>query len=494
MARPLSLLARIGAVIATVMLLASCTEQEAGRLRGFQPISPKLMAEMQAKGMTKASPILVRVYKQESELEIWKQTSSGKFGLLKTYPICRWSGQLGPKRVEGDRQVPEGFYSITASAMNPNSRFYLSYDLGYPNAYDRALGRSGGDIMVHGACSSRGCFSMTDEQMSEIYAVTREAFAGGQTNFQAQSFPFRMTPENLARHRENPNFAFWKMLKVGYDHFEITRKPVDIAVCNGRYVFNGQGGQDCNLQSDPALVAAVTAKEHRDQAEIAALIQAGKPAVATIYEDGGIHPSFMSRLGNTPGRDRPYTKVRGPVLVPVDDSGRPVSHTDAAKAVDATRAAAETLLAAEAALAKRPYTANPKSIEARQRTVVARIFGEDVKLDTIVAASAKPKPIEEPVLALVPETQGPAAPDAASGDSVPFYVRLLSIGAADTAGAASIDGPMVEAPLPPARPKGAQSAAAPAEAVEPTPEAVPVPEPAPAEDVPFYKRWLGLGG
>ncbi|MFN8830453.1 MAG: L,D-transpeptidase family protein [Labrys sp. (in: a-proteobacteria)] len=492
MARPVSLLARIGAVVVTALLLASCTPEEAGRLRGFQPISPKLMAEMQAKGMTKASPILVRVYKQEAELEIWKQTNTGKFALLKTYPICRWSGQLGPKRVEGDRQVPEGFYSITASAMNPNSRFYLSYDLGYPNAYDRALGRSGGDIMVHGACSSRGCFSMTDQQMSEIYAVTREAFAGGQTNFQAQSFPFRMTPENFAKHRENPNIAFWKMLKVGYDHFELTRKPVDVAVCNGRYVFNGQGGQECNLQSDPALVAAVNAKEQSDAAAVAALVQAGKPAVAAIYQDGGIHPSFMSRLGNTPGRDRPYTPVRGPVLVTVDEAGRPVSHTDATKAVEATRAAAETLLAAEAALAKRPYTANPKSIEARQRTVVTRVFGDGVSLDAIVAAADKPKVVEQPVLALAPEKPAAAEgspTDAAAGDSVPFYVRLLSMGASAPAEAVPVDGPIVAAPMPPARPKSAGTAvAAPEAVVDPAPVA------APAEDEPFYKRWLGLGG
>ena len=122
--------------------------------------------------------------------------------------------------------------------MNPNSNFYLSFDTGYPNAYDRAHGYRGSFLMVHGACSSRGCFSMTDEQIAEIYAVGREAFAGGQRSFQFQSFPFRMTAENMAKHRNDPNIAFWRMLKEGSDHFEVTRREPKVAVCGRRYVFN----------------------------------------------------------------------------------------------------------------------------------------------------------------------------------------------------------------------------------------------------------------
>ena len=140
---------------------------------------------------------------------------------MKTYPICRWSGELGPKIKEGDRQAPEGFYNITPGQMNPNSQYYLSFDLGYPNTYDRSYGRTGSQLMVHGDCSSRGCYSMTDEQISEIYALGRDAFFGGQKSFQVQAYPFRMTAQNLARHRNNPNIAFWKMLKKGNDHFEV---------------------------------------------------------------------------------------------------------------------------------------------------------------------------------------------------------------------------------------------------------------------------------
>src|SRR3712207_6397025 len=161
---------------------------------------------------------------------IWKRGSNGKYALLKTYPVCRWSGQLGPKNREGDRQVPEGFYTVTPAQMNPNSNFYLSFDTGYPNALDRSMGRSGGDIMVHGSCSSRGCFAMTDQNVAEIYAIAREALGAGQRGFQFQSYPFRMTAENLAKHRLDPNMAFWKNLKEGADAFEVTKDEVRVAV------------------------------------------------------------------------------------------------------------------------------------------------------------------------------------------------------------------------------------------------------------------------
>ncbi len=124
-------------------------------------------------------------------LEAEPQTA--EYALLKTYPICRWSGELGPKIKEGDRQAPEGFYTITPGQMNPNSNYYLAFNTGFPNAYDRSWGRTGSELMVHGDCSSRGCYAMTDEQMQEIYALARESFFGGQKAFQLQAYPFRMT-------------------------------------------------------------------------------------------------------------------------------------------------------------------------------------------------------------------------------------------------------------------------------------------------------------
>ncbi len=181
--------------------------------RALRPLSPEMLAELDRKHMPKQSPILIRLFKEESEVEVWKQDTSGRLALLKTYPICRWSGELGPKTREGDRQAPEGFYTVTPGQMNPNSHYYLSFDIGYPNAYDRAYGRTGSNIMVHGDCSSRGCYAMTDEQISEIYALARESFLGNQQSFQVQAYPFRMTPPNMAKHRSNPNMPFWKMLK-----------------------------------------------------------------------------------------------------------------------------------------------------------------------------------------------------------------------------------------------------------------------------------------
>src|SRR3954447_3565604 len=155
------------------------------------PTPAATLVLMRAKDTTPAAPILIRAYKKEAELEVWKKARSGRYVLIKTFPICRWSGQLGPKRTQGDRQTPEGFYAVTPTQMNPNSAYYLSFNIGYPNAYDRAHGGSGAFLMVHGTCSSAGCYAMTDQQIAEIYALAREAFAGGQQAFQFQAYPFR---------------------------------------------------------------------------------------------------------------------------------------------------------------------------------------------------------------------------------------------------------------------------------------------------------------
>ncbi|NRC57367.1 murein L,D-transpeptidase [Mesorhizobium sediminum] len=202
------------------------------------PIPAKLLAEIARKNMTVGSPVLLRVFKVEAELEVWKQDRKGRFALLKTYPICKWSGDLGPKISEGDRQTPEGFYDITPGQMNPNSEYYLSFNLGFPNAFDRAHRRTGTHLMVHGDCSSQGCYAMTDAQILEIFALGREAFKGGQRSFQVQAYPFRMTPANLARYRDSQHMAFWRMLKEGNDYFEVTRRQPKVDVCDKRYVFN----------------------------------------------------------------------------------------------------------------------------------------------------------------------------------------------------------------------------------------------------------------
>ncbi len=190
------------------------------------------------KGMNPYSPIFVRIFKEESELEVWKQRKDGRFYHFKTYPICTWSGKLGPKHKQGDKQAPEGFYTVNRHQMNPKSSFHLAFNLGYPNSYDRAHGRTGNFLMVHGKCTSAGCYAMTDPLMEEIYALAREAFIGGQQKFHVHAFPFRMTEANMARHQKSKNYRFWKTLKQGYDYFELTRMPPKVAVCNRRYHVN----------------------------------------------------------------------------------------------------------------------------------------------------------------------------------------------------------------------------------------------------------------
>ncbi len=203
-----------------------------------QPLPSRLIAEIKKKGMDRNSPIMIRIFKEEGKLEVWKAKTNGRFDKVVEYDICAWSGRLGPKVKEGDRQAPEGFYPLTPYHLNPNSKYFLAINTGFPNQFDRANGRTGSHLMIHGACSSSGCYSMTDAQMLEIYAFARDAFKGGQQAVQLQAFPFRMTAENMARHRHSPHFDFWKTLKVGYDHFEITKRPPVVNVCEKKYVFN----------------------------------------------------------------------------------------------------------------------------------------------------------------------------------------------------------------------------------------------------------------
>jgi murein L,D-transpeptidase YafK len=298
------LLLASAAVVAAVALGGCDTDSVAPTLRSLQPLSPQMIAEVERKNMSKESPILVRIFKEESELEVWKEDQTGRMALLKTYPICRWSGDLGPKIKQGDRQAPEGFYTITPSLMNPNSSYYLSINMGFPNAYDRANNRTGSFLMIHGDCSSAGCYAMTDEQIAEIYALARESFFGGQASFQIQAFPFRMTAQNMARHRNSPHMPFWRMLKLGYDHFEVTRQEPKVDVCGRQYVFNTEtSGRYSPTAACPALttpddvLAAVQEKTRRDEAQVADLIRRGTnlPAVQS-FADGGMHPSFRSSV------------------------------------------------------------------------------------------------------------------------------------------------------------------------------------------------------
>ena len=439
-------------------LLSGCEDSDGRIARSTQPIPSNTLALMEQAGSSRTAPVLIRTYKKEAELEIWKMKADGRYTLLKTFPMCRWSGQLGPKRREGDRQVPEGFYPITPGQMNPNSSYYLSFNVGYPNAYDRVHEHGGGSIMVHGACSSAGCFSMTDEQIAEIYAIAREGFAGGQRAIQMQSYPFRMTAENLAKHRADPNIAFWKELKEGSDHFDVSKQEPLVNVCNRHYKFNASpvdpgasvsADSVCPpLKQDENLKAEVSAKAARDDARVAELVSAGTQAVKVVYADGGQHPSFASRTLDV---SRPDALAAGPTEIALNDKGKPklpLVQVAVARAVPAGAAPAVPVIAA-------PVMAGP-------------VMGGPAP---VIAAAA-----EEPALVAVAAIPAPPArPVMLKGSAGAAIAMARKAGGQAVEPARALDGKAgTGAPVEPA--------AAVASTVQPRSD----------KATPFYKRWLGL--
>ena len=200
------------------------------------PDLARLDERLAAKGVSLGVPIYLRIFKLDSELELWVE-KDGHFVRFATYPICLWSGRLGPKLKEGDKQAPEGFYTVASEQLNPNSRMYRSFSLGFPNAYDRAHGRTGSFLMVHGGCASVGCYAVTDPVIGELWQFVTAALERGQGRIPVHVFPFRMTELNLAARRGDKWESFWADLKKGYDMFEASRVPPVVSVCNGHYVF-----------------------------------------------------------------------------------------------------------------------------------------------------------------------------------------------------------------------------------------------------------------
>lgn len=199
-------------------------------------VAPRLIRDLESGGFAYGSPIFIRIFKKEKDLELWVKKEE-TFSLFCTYRIAALSGLLGPKLSEGDRQAPEGFYFVTPSQMNPNSRFHLSFNLGYPNQYDKARKRTGSALMVHGNRVSIGCFAMTDPKMEEIYALADAALRNGQAYFRVHCFPFRMTADNMKRHGTSKWIAFWRNLKTGHDFFEKMKQPPSVGVKDKMYVF-----------------------------------------------------------------------------------------------------------------------------------------------------------------------------------------------------------------------------------------------------------------
>lgn len=220
------------------------------------PDLASLDQRLAAHGLAVGNPIFMRIFKREFELELWMMRD-GRFHRFSTYPICKWSGELGPKIKTGDRQAPEGFYTVDAKALNPNSAWHRSFNLGFPNTFDRAHGRTGSFLMVHGGCGSIGCYAMTNPVIDEIWRLVTGALNKGQPRFQVQVFPFRMTERNLARHEGSPLAPFWASLKPGYDLFEASQVPPKVTVCGKRYAFAaGAEGYDGSGSIDAGCPAA----------------------------------------------------------------------------------------------------------------------------------------------------------------------------------------------------------------------------------------------
>jgi murein L,D-transpeptidase YafK len=466
-----SLLIRFAVLSSAAALLVGCND-ESGRFpaRAYAPIPGKTLALMSEKNTTRSAPVLVRAYKKESEIELWKQNAQGQYVLLKTYPVCRWSGQLGPKKKEGDRQVPEGFYTVTAGQMNPNSAYWLSFNVGYPNPMERAMGRSGGDIMVHGTCSSRGCFAMTNEQVEEMYAVMRESFNGGQKSVQFQSYPFRMTAENLARFRHDPNMSYWKNLKEGSDHFEVTKQEPKIAYCGGKYVFNATAensrmdplGACPKLKVDDDIASAVASKDHTDQQKVAELVHRGTPAVRIQYADGGQHQSFRTAAASyadpeqrlvpmTPATARALGEISRPEAVAmveeytVDERGQrkdPVAAAVAAAPAQATVAAAPAAQPRPAAVAATPPA---QAVTVARQQQPASGGGALSAIGNLFGGSSSPG-----------ATTAQARP---ATDAQPFYKRWIGGNAPEEAAPAAEPASPTPAnvPLPPKRQASAEA-------------------------------------
>lgn len=238
-------------LIALPALQAARAEEAAAE----KPLPATTEAALLMKDIVPESPVYIRVFKEESELEVWKARPNGRYALVKTFPICNWGGTLGPKRTQGDSMSPEGFYAVTPGGLKPDSKYHLAFNIGYPNALDRALGRTGAYIMVHGDCRSVGCFAMSDKLIEEIYAFVRDALAAGEPSVPVHVFPFRMTAANIKRHADNPARDTWAPLKQAFDDFAETREPPKVGMCAKRYVVNSLTpvGMDPNAAC-PALI------------------------------------------------------------------------------------------------------------------------------------------------------------------------------------------------------------------------------------------------
>jgi murein L,D-transpeptidase YafK len=241
--------------------LAAISTSVGGANSALSPVETEpAPPEVASGGFKMGEPVYIRIFKKESVLELWMKRGE-TYALYKSFPICRWSGGLGPKERLADYQAPEGFYEISARQLNPHSHYHLALNLGYPNAYDRRHGATGDSVMIHGDCKSVGCFAMTDAGIDQIYPIVAAALRNGEHEVPVHIFPFRMTEQAIARENAPPSTllsflgqgkarphrdwsGFWRNLKEGYDLFERSHVPPMAYACGDRYEF-GDAGRAC---------------------------------------------------------------------------------------------------------------------------------------------------------------------------------------------------------------------------------------------------------
>jgi murein L,D-transpeptidase YafK len=273
-----------------------------------------LKARLEGAGVKSGDPLFIRVFKAESELELWARKGDG-FVLLATYPVCHWSGTLGPKQLSGDKQTPEGFYTVTRRQLHRSARHPQALNLGFPNVLDAEMGRTGSYLLVHGGCSSVGCFAMTNAVMAEIFELTEAAFRSGQAHLPVHVFPFRMTEANMAHYAGGEWQAFWSNLREGYEAFERTRVPPRINVCDKRYIVQELSAAEVGSATGPlapcgdtlaAIQALAMLKHHarsRASSQPAALL--ALPQSPTRHADASVTPMTMSGRSSLGGPDLP---------------------------------------------------------------------------------------------------------------------------------------------------------------------------------------------
>lgn len=431
----------IGLALVLPLLFAAGCQVDDLSPKAEKQLPAELVSLMKSKGMSKSSPVMVRIFKEEGVLEIWKRKDTGRFDLVTNYEICKWSGRLGPKFMESDRQAPEGFYNVRPTQMNPRSRYHLAFNMGYPNTFDRAHGRTGAHLMVHGACSSAGCYSMTDEQVEEIFAFARDAFRGGQREFQIQAFPFRMTPENMARYRDDPNYAFWQNLKEGYDHFELTKVPPKVDVCEKRYVFNkiaaeGErfdptGACPASTQPDKLRLAYQTLQSRHHSLFSTAIASGSVPAPqATIAgpKEAAVIAKWQNarKRGERVSRDAPYFSTP---VIPQSSAPPPPRFEQP-----------------EPVVAALPDTeATPAAQSVSTETTIETVAAQPV---VAVQPSVAPRPAVAPLPTPSPDTPAGAFPPAPDAPATAAAETPQTVAAQDPATAAQPSAERFAAPPP----------------------------------------------